>query len=91
MNILELYKILEEATFQLDFDSEKEDIICFCYLFHFETVVEYFSDFLESLDESVFKVELRKDYFVFTLKEICEHYEIDVLELAKSIDFDNSY
>lgn len=91
MNILDLYKLIEENTFQLDLNSEKNDIVCFSYLFQFENLTEGLKDFLDSLDEGVFDIQLRHDYFVFSLDKICNYYEIDIQEIAKHLSFNNRY
>lgn len=83
MNILELYKLIEENTFQLDWEESEQEITCFSYLFQFESLTDGIKDYLDSLDEGVFKIELRHDYFVFRLKEICNYYEFEIADLAK--------
>lgn len=91
MSILDLYKLIEEVTFQLDWNESEQEITCFTHLFQFDTLTDGIKDYLNSLDEGVFKIELRHDYFVFVLKEICEYYEIEIADLAKHLSIDNRY
>ena len=85
MSILEMYKFIQEEASEVHFSESEKDIICFFSLFQFESVTEKFKEFLDDLDEGLFKVEMRKDYFIIELKDICEFYEIDLEELAREL------
>ena len=91
MNILDLYKLIEEITFQLDWNESEHEIICFSHLFQFDSLTDGIKDYLNSLDESVLKVKVRHDYFIFGLKEICDYYEINIVDLVKHLSIDNRY
>jgi len=91
MKILDLYKLIEEITFQLDWNESEQEIYCFSYLFQFKSLTDGIKTYLDSLDEGVLKIELRHGYFVFGLKGICEYYEIDIAELAKHLSMDNRH
>ena len=91
MSNLDLYKLIGEITFQIDWNGSEQEIICFAHLFQLDSLTGGIKDYLDSLDEGVLKIELRHDYFVFGLREICEYYEIDIVELAKHLSIDNRY
>lgn len=89
MNELDLYLLLEEATFELhnNIETDECDVHCFSYLFHFDAVTEALSDYLKQLEEGVFEIKIRNDYFVWSLKPICDYYEIDIVAFAKKLEF----
>lgn len=91
MSILELFELIENVTFQLDWNESEQDIICFSNLFQFDTLTDSLLNYLTSLDKTSFEIKVRQDYFVFRLKEICEYYEIEIAELSKHLIINNRY